>query len=199
MNLIVIGSGGHAGVVINAIHARHDDTTIVGLIDETLNDGDMRHGYRVRTPSMWFKLDNFNCFIAIGDPAVRERIAAEQYPFVNVIHPTAIVSNPLCKGTYFGANSVVGNNAVVGCFSIINTGVILEHDSSVGDFCHLCPGVVTGGRVHIGDRTTIGTGACIRDGVRIGNNCVIGMGSTVVKDVPDNSKGWGCPFTIQPT
>lgn len=182
-------------MVISAIHAMRNNWKIIGLIDETLAEGQKRYGYEIRHESRWFSLDNFNCFIAIGDASVRERIAAKQYPFVNVIHPTVRTRTPFCKGTYFGENCVVGNNSVVGNFSIINTGVILEHDSSVGDFSHLCPGVVTGGRVHIGDRTTIGLNASIRDGVQIGNNCVIGMGSVVLKDVPNNTTGWGNPFT----
>ncbi len=84
----------------------------------------------------------------------------------------------------------------MGNFSIINTGVILEHDSLVGDFTHLAPRVVTGGNVRIGSRTFIGLNATIRDNITIGNNCVIGAGSVVLKDVTDNTTWWGVPARL---
>ena len=98
-----------------------------------------------------------------------------------------------CKGTFVGAHSYVGPNTVVGDFSIINTGAILEHDCSLGYFSHLCPGVVVGGRTKIGDRTTIGLNASIRDGINIGNNVTVGMGAVVLEDVPDNTTVVGNP------
>jgi sugar O-acyltransferase (sialic acid O-acetyltransferase NeuD family) len=182
MKLIIIGSGGHAGVVADAA-VRSEMFVIEKYLDETKGDKIIGH-------------PNVLAFIAIGNNEVRERLSKRDFRWVNVIHPTALPCAG-CIGSYFGANSVVGNNSKVGSFSIINTGVILEHDSVVGDYSHLCPGVVTGGRVKIGNRTTIGLSAVIRDGVTIGNNCVIGMGSVILKDIPDNSVWWGNPAKFQ--
>jgi sugar O-acyltransferase (sialic acid O-acetyltransferase NeuD family) len=193
MNLIIFGSSGHAGVVINAVN-RRGQHRIIGLLDEMNPVGEIRHGYRIEDLNKdW---SHAFAFIAIGDNAARERLSTKPYKFVNIFHPSACVDVD-CIGSYFGANSVVGNGSIVGNFSIINTGVILEHDSSVGNFSHLCPGVVTGGRVKIGSGTTIGLGAMIRDGVTIGDNCTIGMGSVVLKNVPDNSIAWGNPCKLQ--
>lgn len=182
MKLIIIGSGGHAGVVADAA-IRSEMFVIEKYLDETKGDKIIGH-------------PNILAFIAIGNNEVRERLSKHDFRWVNVIHPTALPCAG-CIGSYFGANSVVGNNSKVGNFSIINTGVILEHDSTVGDFSHLCPGVVTGGWVKIGHNTTIGLGAVIRDRVKIGNNVTIGMGSVVLKDVPDNSVWWGNPAKVQ--
>lgn len=196
MKLVIIGSGGHAGVVIDAV--RNLGTwDIVGLYDETVGPGGICQGYRlIGRPDF---RDDYFYHVAIGDNAVRERLSKiPRLKWENVFHRHSVQPKeiPCCGpwGSFFGAYSVIGNNSHVGDFCIVNTGAILEHDSSLGDFSHLCPGVVTGGRVKIGSRTTIGLNASIRDGVTIGNNCVIGMASNVLNDVPDNTIGWGNPF-----
>jgi len=198
---IIIGAGGHAGVVIDAIVSK--DETVAGILDDLHSIGSCRHGYQVLGKSDDWKGILQPTFIAIGDNAGREevfmRIITVKDIFENVRHKTAVVGGykpDMCFGTYFGANSVVGPNCDIGAFCIVNTGAILEHDSVLGDFSHLCPGVVTGGRVKIGSRTFVGVGACIRDGVTIGDNCTIGMGAVVTKSIPDNCKAWGNPARI---
>lgn len=193
--MALIGSGGHAGVVIDAVR-RLGEFDISHVICE-VNGGSKRHGYNVEKWLEEIPYPNLFHFIAIGDNAIRERISKHEFSYVNVFHPSAEYSKQICCGSYFGANSVVGNNSKVGNFSIINTGTILEHDSVVGDYSHLASGVITGGNVKIGSRTMIGLGSIIQDGITIGNNCIIGMGSVVTKDIPDDEIWWGSPAEFQ--
>lgn len=194
MNLVIIGSGGHAGVVIDAWRAS-TCLPIRELLDETLETRCSRHGYPAgKELQMQYADDAF--FIAVGDNRVRERISNAKRNWANVFHPRAIFGGILCSGVYLGCRAVIGPNAIVGDFSIVNTGAILEHDSVLGAYSHLCPGVITGGGVKIGNLTTVGMGAIIRDHVTIGNNCVIGMGSVVTKDIPDNSVAYGNPCRV---
>ena len=186
MKITVIGTGSHAAAVCDSIR-QLGEYQVEGLLSETI--ANWREKLWLSTvignpnSKKWLHLMSF---VAIGDNAMREKFAQLGYQFLNVVHPSAQIGTARCAGTYFAANSFVGNGSTVGNFCIINSGVILEHDSVVGDFTHLAPGVVTGGRVKIGSRTTIGLNASIRDGVSIGNNCLIGMGAVVIKDVPDN-------------
>lgn len=195
MKLVIIGSGGHAGVVIDVVR-NSGCWDIVGLYDETVGPGGICQGYRlIGKPDF---RDDYFYHIAIGDNAVRERLSKiQRLKWENVFHRRSVQPKAVycCGGwgSFFGAYSVIGNNSSVGSFCIVNTGAILEHDSILGDYSHLCPGVVTGGRVKIGSRTTIGLGAMIRDRVTIGNNCTVGMGSVVVEDVPDNTTVYGNP------
>lgn len=193
MNLIIIGSGNHAGVVIDSVQ-KLGEFKIVRLMDN-IHAGKSRHGFEVvKISDDW---SHCFAFIAIGGNKIREELSKRELNYINVIHPSAQISKQNCRGTYFGANCIVGNNSVVGDFSIINTGVILEHNSQVGDFCHLAPGVVTGGRVKIGNRTMIGLSAVIQDGITIGENCIIGMGSVVTHDISDNCVVWGNPASFR--
>lgn len=181
MNIIIIGKGGHSAVVADAIQ-KAGKRDVKMFLDES--DEIKPH-------------PNQQAFIAIGDNAARERLSKLNFQWVNIVHPSAQVYHEKCVGTYFGANSIVSARSKMGNFCIINTGVILEHDSEVGDFTHLAPGVVTGGRVSIGRNTTIGLGAVIRDGISIGNNCVVGMGAVVTDHVLDNSVVYGNPATLR--
>ena len=127
MNIVIMGSGGHAGVVIDAVQ-KLGEFQIIRLIDDTCA-GSIKHGYKVE--KFEEKWSHFFAFIAIGDNRVREELSKRELNYISVIHPSAEASKQNCHGSYFGANSVVGPNSKVGNFSIINTGVILEHDSSV--------------------------------------------------------------------
>jgi sugar O-acyltransferase (sialic acid O-acetyltransferase NeuD family) len=201
--IIVIGSGGHAGVVIAAIE-RGGVCEIAGLIDDFEEVGISCHGYTILghtldLPKLVALYDTDRVFLAVGDSLWRRNFVGAPtvhfLKFPRLVDPSADIHNAtIGEGSFVAPGAHLGPGCHVGSFSIVNTHASLDHDSLLGDFSHLCPGVVTGGCVTIGSNTLIGVGAMIRDHVNIGANCVIGMGSVVVKDVPDNSTGYGNPF-----
>lgn len=204
MKLVIIGSGGHAGVVIDALSRFKAE--VAGLIDDYQTQGYIAHGLPIiGTVDDMAKLKVTHYFIAVGDNKARRKLQDK----VTCVCPNAIPI-PVCDisvtgrftiggGTFVAQGACMGNNTKIGEFSIINSRASVDHDSSVGDFVHLAPGVVTGGHVTIGDGAFIGIGAMIRDHVTIGNNCVIGMGSVVTKDMPNNAHGWGNPWKSKAT
>ena len=202
MNLVIIGAGGHAGVIIDAVH-RRNDYRIVALLDDKHQPGEMIHGYEVKGKvSDVQKWMGHNYFIAVGDNSDRlilwSNLRSYGLTYVNVVHPRAtICSPPKCVGTFFAAGSHVGPNSTVGSFSIMNTHACLEHDSRMGEFSHMGPCSVTGGSVSIGDITMIGLGAILRDGVTIGRKTKIGMGSVVTGNIGDNCVAYGNPARVR--
>lgn len=204
MSLVIIGSAGHAGVVIDAIRQQGRGTEIVGLLDDFLPKGTERHGLKVlgRVEDIATLDSDYRYFIAVGDNSGRshvwDRIQDTRKKAIRTMasvgHPASVILGHTEPGVFVAALGCVGVGASVGKGSIINSSASLGHDSKLGEFSHLGPGAVTGGHVSIGNHTMIGIGAMIRDHIRIGNNCVIGMGAVVLKDVPDYTEGFGNPF-----
>ncbi len=191
--LLIIGSGGHAGQVIDAVNLV-GEYEIVGLIDDFLSKGDERHGYKiigqVHEISKLKDLYDY-LFIAIGDNIVRSRIwyKNSQYQYATIIHPKASVSSNanIYKGVYIGANATVAYNTSIYTCAIVNTNSSIDHDSKLYAFASLNPNSATGGNVIIDTHTRIGMGVNIRDGVTIGGRCKIGMGCTIISDVPNDT------------
>lgn len=195
-DFILIGSGGHAGNVIDAIESNGD--RVLALLDDFATIGELRYGRFIAgkvddADKICGELKCRNVFVAVGTNSFRE----ESWLKINklglnmpcVIHSSANVS-PSAQvglGAFVGANAFVGSRAVVKSHSILNCGAILSHDSILGHCSHMSSNSCAGGQVEIGERTYIGLGASIKDGVKIGHDCIIGHGSTVLFDVKDHS------------
>lgn len=193
--LIIIGSGGHAGVVVEAVN---DPEMIFGLIDDLETLGKKKHGRTViQEPT---DLSKFVVHVAIGDNRVRSNICQSDKFFdrlVTIIHPLgAAMRSQIGKGSFIAAGAIIGSGSEVGEGVIVNTNASVDHDCTLGDYSHIAPGVTIGGRVTIGRLTMIGLGACVQDGICIGGRSVIGMGSVVTKDVPDNVVAYGNPCRV---
>ena len=207
--LLVIGSSGHASVLVDAIElARVYD--IAGYLDDTLGRGTDRRGYPVLgrlddAVSVCGEQQIENVVIAIGDNWWRSRIYSDlvgkcpKLKFPVVKHPSAVIARTteIGKGTAILAGSHVGPGSRVGEFCIINTGSSLDHDCELHDFASIAPGVFTGGLVQIGECSAVGVGASISDRISIGSHAVVGTGAVVVRDIPDLVVAYGNPARPQ--
>lgn len=201
--LVIIGSSGHAKVIIELIE-RLGGYNILGLIDDYKKKGSMASGYQVLgTVNEIEKIiggyGQAEWFIAVGDSFSRgliyKRLESLGLTYAILKHPYATIA----KGIHIGAGTVIMAGAIInaGTFIgeqvIINTGAIVEHDNSIMDFASLSPRSVTGGNVHIGKFSFIGLGAIIKNKVTIGEHTVIGAGSTVLEFVRDRKIAYGIP------
>ena len=205
--LLVLGSGGHAKVVVDAALSAGWD--VLGVLDRDPSLAGKtvlgrpiiacdEHGAAALCGQYEAQI-----VVGIGENATRRRIfemlRAAGAAVATIVHARATVA----RSCTVGAGSVVFAGAVlnpdtrIGANAILNTSSSVDHDSCIGDHVHISPGVHLGGMVEVGEGTHIGIGAVIRNNIRIGSWCVVGAGSVVVKDLADRVLAFGVPATPQ--
>lgn len=194
----VIGSGGHAKVVISTLRA-------AGLpVGAAFDDDPVRHGSEllgvpVRGPAAAAAgLGLRRAVLAIGDNRVRRRLVEALGPeleWLIVVHPRAWVDADahLGAGTVVFAGAVIQPGAVIGAHAIVNTAASVDHDCRVGDFAHLGPGCRLCGGVTVGEGSLVGVGCSVAPGVTIGAWAAVGAGAAVVRDLPAETTAAGVP------
>ena len=139
-------------------------------------------------------------YVAVGDPATRERIVARcaamgAEPGPAIVHASAVVGSDvhLSPGAIICPMSVVTTNVHIGAHAHLNLTTTVGHDAFVGDFATINPGATISGGVHLGERVMIGTGASVNQGLTVGDGSIIGAGAAVVKDIPAGVTAVGVP------
>jgi sugar O-acyltransferase (sialic acid O-acetyltransferase NeuD family) len=198
--LILVGSGGHARVVLDAaLCLQH---TIHGIIDLNFK---LENEFILGVPVIGgvdllsqINHDEYLFALAIGDNQEREQLITDlnnlNCEVISLVHPTAILSSQELSigiATFIGPGAIINAGANIGAGTIINTGAVVEHECKIGDFVHVAPNASIAGRVTVGKGTFIGLGSCVIDKISIGKNVVIGANSTITKNVSDNQKVGG--------
>ncbi len=184
--VIIIGGGGHAAVVIDALTASGDIPC--GILDARASEMTDVLGVPITgTPEEWKKYKEYKFIVAIGNNKTRKLIV-ESMPgaaWHTVIHPSATVSAhaSIGKGTVILAGATVNARATVGDHCIINTRSIVEHDNVISDYVHLSPASVLSGSVSVGELTHIGTGVSTTNNVSICSGCTLGVATAVIRDI----------------
>jgi UDP-perosamine 4-acetyltransferase len=201
MRIVIVGAGGHAAVVVEAIQAL-TRFTLAGIVDphplapDVLGVpvvGDDEYLPKLRAQGVEF------AFVAIGNNRLRQQIGAllrtQGFRLPAIVHPSALVSPSAAigDGSIVMARAVIGARTRVGAFAIVNTGAIIDHDNDIGAGAHVAPGAVLAGSVVLGERSLVGVGSAVRPGIRIGADTVVGAGSAVVRDVQDGATVGGVP------
>ncbi|MBA2504582.1 MAG: acetyltransferase [Thermoleophilaceae bacterium] len=201
--LICLGAGGHASVVLDAAESAGFD--VAGALD--------RDGAPAVAQGRWPVLGGDELLPGLvaqgmvaaiglggtGDNSRRrdlyERAAAAGAELPAIVHPSAVVSASaeLGPGTVVLAGAIVNAGAALGADVIVNTGALIEHDCTVEDHAHLSPGSVLGGAVRVGEGAHVGLGATVREGLAVGASALIGAGAVVLGDVPAGATWVGVP------
>lgn len=193
-SIVLIGSGGHAKVVLAAARA-------AGLEVEALYDDDERRwgarvlGAPVKGPASSIEKGT-PAVLAIGSNEARKRVADElALSWMTVVHPRAWVheSVTLGEGTVIFAGAVLQPDTVVGRHVIVNTGATVDHDGRIGDFVHLAPGTHLAGNVTVAEGAFLGVNTGVIPGRFIGGWTMVGAGGIVVSDLPERVTAVGVP------
>lgn len=198
-DLVVIGSGGHAKVVVSTAKALGLNV-IAALDDDPSRHGGQVLGIPVTGPSHDYANYPAAAFVlAFGSNSGRRNVAAGlDVEWATLVHPGACVcpSAKFGPGTVVFAGAVIQAEAVIGDHCIINTSSSVDHDCVIGDFAHIGPGARLCGVVTVGEGSLIGVGACARPSVSVGQWCVVGAGAAVVKNLDDNGVYGGVPASL---
>jgi sugar O-acyltransferase (sialic acid O-acetyltransferase NeuD family) len=197
-NIIVVGGGGHAKVVIATVRAAGGD--VVGVYDDNqARWGQELLGAPIKGPIPEKAIEEGPAIIAIGDNHARrataERIEAE---WVTVCHPDAVVhpTVSLGPGTVVFAGGVIQPDTTIGVHAIINTAASIDHDCVLGDYVHVAPGVSLCGGVTLGNGVLMGVGAKASPLVRIGEGAIVGAGTVCIEDVASGTTVVGAPARV---
>ncbi|MEW6712537.1 MAG: acetyltransferase [Candidatus Riflebacteria bacterium] len=199
-NLVILGAGGQAKVVITTARLCGYDPVAIYDDDESKIGLDFAGvpvaGRIVDLPDDFDK----SAFIAIGSNLVRKKISQrlQKAAWVSFIHPTAFVcaTARIGHGTIICAGARIMVEADIGNQVIVNTGANIDHECRVGDYVHICPGCNLAGAVELEEGCFIGTGASIIPLKKIGAWAVVGAGAVVTKNVPENVTVVGVPARI---
>ncbi len=206
MEVLIMGAGGHGRVVLDILrqaktyrpiafvdndarlHGRHiDGLPVLGDVSQL---GDLRRRGLCRA------------VVAVGDNGVRRSMAEAMrghgFEPINAIHPSAQIAQSVVmgKGVVIAAGALVCAHCQIGDYAILNTGCIVDHESSVGTCAHVCPGVRLAGRAIVEAGAIVGIGATVIQRVRIGLDAIVGAGAVVIEDVDPMTTVVGVPARV---
>lgn len=203
MRWIIVGGGGHARVVSDAVTAAWPDATIVGHLDDDATKlGESILGRPVLGPiSSIDRWDHDAVALAIGDNRIRATLyeqLAPNHQLPAVVHPRATVaaSATIGNASVLFAGAIVNAAAVVHENTVVNTGASIDHDCVIESHAHAGPGSHVNGGCVLGRGSFLTTGVIVAHHVRIGEWTVVGAGSVVLKDLPPGVLAYGMPARV---
>jgi len=197
----ILGSGGHAKVVIDTIRSE-GKVDPVGILDDDVSRlGSVVLGVRVQGSTCSEELLRLNvttAVIAIGGNQVRQELAHRlhgQVTWCSVVHPSSVISSSagVGDGTVVFAGAVIQPEAIIGRHVIVNTSSSIDHDCTIGDYVHIAPGVHLAGNVVVEEGAFLVIGSVVLPGRRIGAWATVGAGAVVTRDVPAGATAVGAP------
>lgn len=202
--MIILGAGGHARVLVDALKLMSVD--ILGIVEaDPGKKGQVLFGVPVLggDAEVWnYPAKKIRMVNGVGSVRVNllrrqlfERFKSKGYQFASIFHPSAIIPKDAVfyEGVQIMAGAVIQAGSHIGMNTVINSGSIVDHDCHIGDHVHISPGVTLSGGVRVGENTHIGTGATVIQGIEIGCNCLVAAGAVVIHDVSQGSTVAGVP------
>lgn len=203
-NLIIIGARGLGRELYNLFKDCKEilpDIECKGYLDDKTDALDNFKGYPPILSSVeaYCPQPNDVFICALGDPKWKkyytEIILKKKGNFINIIHPSAIISDYSSIGTgcvigrfvSISCDVKIGNYTYIGAFSAIG------HDSIVGDFCQLGVYTFLGGGAEIGNICTLHPRSYIFPHKKVKDESVVGAASVVMRNVPEKTTVYGNP------
>jgi UDP-perosamine 4-acetyltransferase len=202
--IIVVGGGGHAKVVISILK-KLNRYRILGYTDLTNRGALLGIPYLGSDDELAMRAAHskkMNVILGVGQVGIGNtrndiwrRLNSLSLLLPSIVSPNAIVNEDAScgDGSVVMDGAVINTGAIIGCGAIVNTNSTVEHDVRIEDWVHVAPGATICGDVNVGRFSMIGAGATVKEGIKISSSCVVGAGATVVDDLKEAGIYVGCP------
>ena len=189
--IILLGSGGHAKVVLDLLLEAHFTVQGITTSDPIVLRESAWRGIPVLGDDevlAYYPPEKYALANGIGSveiPTVRmqvyQNMKEKGYSFPPLIAPCAIVkaSAVIGEGAQIHAGAIVQTDSVVGENAVVNTRAVVEHECIIGKHDHVATGAILCGQVTLGSCVHVGAGATIRQCITIAGNVCIGAGAVV--------------------
>jgi sugar O-acyltransferase (sialic acid O-acetyltransferase NeuD family) len=202
--IVVIGGGGHAKVVISILRKlkRYRILGYTDLKDHGLVLGVPYLGADRNLAALAVGSKKLNAVLAVGQVGLGEqryvlwtRLHSPALSMPLIVSPDAVVNEGVSggEGAVVMDGAVINSGATIGRGAIMNTNSTIEHDVVLADWVHVAPGATISGGVTVGRFSMIGAGATVIEGIKIAAGCMVGAGATVVRDLTEPGVYLGSP------
>lgn len=192
--LVLIGSGGHASVLIDILRLLGRKVVAVvspDAIAGRVEFSGLEHLKKDSDLNVYSREEVLlvNGIGSIPGSDLRRKLAlyyqSQGFKFETIVAPTAVIADTasLGQGVQVLTGAVINPGAEIGDHVVVNTRVVIEHDCLIDKFVGISPNATVCGNTKIGEGSTIGPGAVVAQSLNIGANVIVGAGASVVKSV----------------
>jgi len=193
IEIVLLGSGGHAKVVLDIVK-RMNRYKIIGVVSK---DSKTRFcdlpilGNDNILPDL-FNDGIRNVVMGIGgyrDNLLRKEVFLKVknmgFNFISAIDPSAVISDSaiIGEGVVIFSGVVINSETILGDNVIIATGTTIDHETKIEDHVLVSAGVTIGANVIICEGSLLALGSNVISGITLGKNVILGAGATVVKNI----------------
>ena len=188
--VLIIGSGGHAKIVIDILELTKE-YEIFGIV--TNDDIESFCGYKVlgndNVLGKLFKKGITKVAMGIGGfrnnnirTIIFNKLKKINFDIINVIHPTAVISQSvsLGEGNVIFAGVIINSEVQIKNNCIVATGSSIDHETILNNHCLISAGVTIGAGAVLNQGVLCALGSNIISAITIGENVLVAAGATVV-------------------
>ncbi len=198
MDVLILGNGGHARVVVDIVNAMGKFNLVGVLSDNPVSSDATFDGLPLLHEKDIASIPHDALIVALGDNRQRKAVFKKyvhEERFVSAIHPSAVVAADVIieDGCMICAGVVINPGVRIQSNTILNTSCSIDHECVIGPHSHIAPGVNLAGAVTVGEGVMMGIGSCCMQQKRIGDWSTVGAGAVVIRDVPAKTTVVGVP------
>jgi sugar O-acyltransferase (sialic acid O-acetyltransferase NeuD family) len=198
-NTLICGAGGLAREVLDILHEmiKYDSSlSFKGFLapKNTLKPFSQRADLYLGSENNYKFEDNDYAVIAIGDVNIREKVHKKfislGIPLINIIHPSAIISQyaQIGFGNIIGHHTSISCDVSIGDGNLFNSNNIIHHDCTIGNYNNIYSQSLMTGNAKIKNKNLLGTACTMLPNSSLPNSCKLGASSVLHTSIQDDNQ-----------